>query len=77
MLLVDNSAQILRLVDRDMNSFFKLLKLKQVGKYSASVHLPRYKRENEISTYFCCGRNPKQQYPSGMDGFSDCQLTFQ
>ena len=61
MLLVDNSAQILRLVDRDMNSFFKLLKMKQVGKYSASVHLPRYKRENEISTYFCCGRTCRIQ----------------
>ena len=61
MLLVDNSTQILRLVDRDMNSFFKLLKMKQVGKYSASVHLPRYKRENEISTYFCCGRTCRIQ----------------
>ena len=61
MLLVDNSAQILRLVDRDMNSFFKLLKMKQVGKYSASVHLPRYKQENEKSTYFCCGRTCRIQ----------------
>ena len=61
MLLVDNSAQILRLVDRDMNSFFKLLKMKQVGKYSGSVHLPRYKRENEISTYSCCGRTCRIQ----------------
>lgn len=67
MLLVDNSAQILRLVDRDMNSFFKLLKMKQVGKYSASVHLPRYKRENEIFTYFCCGRTCRIQKNSTVE----------
>ena len=56
MLLVDNSAQILRLVDRDMMSFFKLLKMKQVGKYSATVHLPRYKKKESLATYICCGR---------------------
>ena len=67
MLLVDNSAQILRLVDRDMKSFFKLLKLKQVGKYSANVHLPRYKKESEISTYFCCGRTCRIQKNSAVE----------
>ena len=56
MLLVDNSAQILRLVDRDMMSFFKLLKMKQVGKYSEKVRLPHYKPKEGLATYICCGR---------------------
>lgn len=56
MLLVDNSAQIVRLVDRDMQSFFKLLKMKQIGKYSEKVRLPHYKPKEGLATYICCGR---------------------
>ena len=45
------SQQILRLVDRDMNSFFKLLTLKKCGKYSEKVKLPRYKDKNALAMY--------------------------
>ncbi|MBP5722061.1 MAG: transposase [Bacteroidales bacterium] len=61
MLLVDNSAQIVRLVDRDMQSFFKLLKMKQVGKYSEKVRLPHYKPKEGLTTYICCGRTCRIQ----------------
>lgn len=61
MLLVDNSIQILRLVDRDMVSFFKLLKMKQVGKYSEKVRLPRYKKKDGLASYICCGRTVRIQ----------------
>ena len=51
LLLVDSSQQILRLVDRDMQSFFKLLVLKKSGKYSEKVNLPHYKDSDELMTY--------------------------
>ena len=50
-LLSDTSQQILRLVDRDMQSFFKLLTLKKNGKYSETVRLPKYKKPESLSTY--------------------------
>ena len=56
-LLSDTSQQILRLVDRDMQSFFKLLALKKAGKYSASVKLPKYKKSESLSTYVVQGRS--------------------
>ena len=36
-LLSDSSQQILRLVDRDMQSFFRLLTLKKSGRYSEKI----------------------------------------
>ncbi len=47
MLLSDIAQSIVRLVDRDMRSFFGLLKLKNQGKYSDKIHLPRYKKERK------------------------------
>ena len=60
-LLSDTSQQILRLVDRDMQSFFKLLVLKKAGKYSASVRLPKYKKSESLSTYVVQGRSCRIQ----------------
>ena len=60
-LLSDTSQQILRLVDRDMQSFFKLLALKKVGKYSAAVRLPKYKKPETLSTYVVQGRSCRIQ----------------
>lgn len=60
-LLSDTSQQILRLVDRDMQSFFKLLALKKAGKYSASVRLPKYKKSESLSTYVVQGRSCRIQ----------------
>ena len=60
-LLSDTSQQILRLVDRDMQSFFKLLTLKKAGKYSASVKLPKYKKPESLSTYVVQGRSCRIQ----------------
>ena len=56
-LLSDTSQQILRLVDRDMQSFFKLLSLKKAGKYSATVKLPKYKKSESLSTFVVQGRS--------------------
>ena len=60
-LLSDTSQQILRLVDRDMQSFFKLLTLKKTGKYSATVKLPKYKKSESLSTYVVQGRSCRIQ----------------
>ena len=60
-LLSDTSQQILRLVDRDMQSFFKLLTLKKAGKYSATVRLPKYKKSESLSTYVIHGRSCRIQ----------------
>ena len=60
-LLSDTSQQILRLVDRDMQSFFKLLTLKKSGKYSATVRLPKYKKPESLSTYVIQGRSCRIQ----------------
>lgn len=43
MLQSDASQQIMKNVDRDMSSFFRLLSMKKAGKYTANVHIPRYK----------------------------------
>jgi len=42
-LLTDIGQQILRMVERDMKSYFALLKTKQKGKYSEKVRLPNFK----------------------------------
>ena len=55
-LLSSTSQQILRLVERDMKSFFALLKLKQDGKYSEDVHLPRYKDKTGLMICFVQGQ---------------------
>lgn len=57
LLLTDTGQQILRLVDRDMKSFFRLLTLKQSGKYSNPVHLPKYKDKNGLMTFAIQGRS--------------------
>lgn len=49
LLLSDTAQQILRLVERNMKSFFALWKLKQSGKYSDNVSLPHYKGKQELS----------------------------
>ena len=60
-LLSDASQQILRLVDRDMRSFFKLLALKKEGKYSETIMIPRYKKPESLSTYILQGRSCRIQ----------------
>ena len=55
------SQQILRLVDRDMQSFFKLLTLKKTGKYSAAVRLPKYKKPESLSTFVLQGKSCRIQ----------------
>lgn len=60
-LLSDCSQQILRLVDRDMQSFFKLLVLKNSGRYSEKIRLPRYKKQDELSTCTIQGRSCRIQ----------------
>lgn len=57
MLISDSAQQIMRLADRDMQSFFKLLALKKVGKYSEKVRLPRYKDKEGYSVFTVAGRS--------------------
>ena len=61
LLISDSAQQIMRMADRDMQSFFKLLYLKSQGKYSARVNLPHYKKGDECSTYVVCGRSVRIQ----------------
>lgn len=58
-LLTDTGQQILRLVDRDMKSFFRLLTLKKYGKYSADVRLPRYKDKEGLTTFILQGKSAR------------------
>ena len=44
------SQQILKLVDQNFKSFFKLLKLKQAGKYNKNIKLPKYLNKNGYQT---------------------------
>ena len=60
-LLSDCSQQILRLVDRDFQSFFKLLILKKSNKYSEKVKLPHYKKENSVMVCPIQGRSCRIQ----------------
>ena len=64
-LLTDTGQQILRLVDRDMKSFFGLLKLKKIGKYSNPIHLPKYKDKDGLMTCSVQGRSVRI-----VDGFA-------
>ena len=61
LLLTDCAQQTLRLVDRDMNSFFKLLKAKKYGKYPFPVHLPKYKDKEGIMPFAVQGRSCRIQ----------------
>ena len=61
LLLSDCSQQILRLVDRDFQSFFRLLILKKSGKYSDKINLPHYKKENAVMVCPIQGRSCRIQ----------------
>ena len=43
---VDPAQQTLRIINQDFQSFFKLLCLKQCGKYSGKVNIPKYKKKD-------------------------------
>lgn len=61
LLLTDAGQQILRLVDRDMKSFFALLRLKKYGKYSEKVHLPKYKKKEIPALFVVQGRSVRMK----------------
>ena len=61
LLMTDISQQTLRLVDRDMKSFFKLLKAKNCGKYSFPVRLPHYKDKEGMMPFAVQGRSCRIQ----------------
>ena len=56
-LLCDTGQQVLRLVDRNMRSFFSLLKMKSLGKYTEKVKLPRYKDKEGLMMFSVQGRS--------------------
>ena len=58
-LQTNTGQQILRLVDRDMRSFFKLLRMRQLGKYSEKVRLPRYKKKTGVMTFVVQGSSAR------------------
>lgn len=70
LLLSDTSQQLLRLVDRNMKSFFSLLKLKQKGKYSEKIRLPKYKKSDELSIIVIQGRSARIKNGSVYIGLS-------
>ena len=57
LLLTDIGQQVLKLVDRDMKSFFSLLRVKKQGKYSSEVRLPRYKKQDSLMSFSVQGRS--------------------
>ena len=57
LLMTDISQQTLRLVDRDMKSFFRLLAAKRNGKYSFPVKLPHYKDKEGMMPFAVQGRS--------------------
>ena len=59
LLLSDTAQQILRLVERNMKSFFALWGLKQAGKYSEKVRLPHYKGKQELGIIPIQGRSAR------------------
>lgn len=60
-LLSDTAQQVLRLVDRNMNSFFKLIFAKKNGTYSNPVKLPHYKAKEDKSMFVVQGRSCRIQ----------------
>lgn len=61
LLISDCGQQILRIVDRDFQSFFRLLILKKSGKYSEKVKLPHYKKEDAVMVCPIQGRSCRIQ----------------
>ena len=61
LLLSDCGQQVLRLVDRDFQSFFRLLILKKSGKYSEKANLPRYKKQEAVMVCPIQGRSCRIQ----------------
>jgi putative transposase len=58
-LINDSAQQVLRMVDKNFKSFFSLLKLKQKGKYSASVKVPNYLNKEIGWSIFIAGRSAR------------------
>jgi putative transposase len=58
-LINDSSQQVLRMVDKNFRSFFSLLKLKQKGKYSSSVQIPKYLDKESGWSIFVQGRSSR------------------
>ena len=61
LLLSDCGQQILRLVDRDFQSFFRLLILKKSNKYSDKINLPHYKKQEQVMVCPIQGRSCRIQ----------------
>lgn len=61
LLLSDCGQQILRLVDRDFQSFFRLLILKKSNKYSEKIQLPHYKKQESVMVCPIQGRSCRIQ----------------
>ena len=61
LLLSDCGQQILRLVDRDFQSFFRLLILKKSNKYSDKINLPHYKKQEQVMVCPVQGRSCRVQ----------------
>lgn len=55
----DTSRPILKLIDRDMKSFFGSLKSKKNGTNDRKIKLPRYKNKECIMNFFIYGRSAK------------------
>ncbi len=70
LLLSDTAQQILRLVERNMKSFFALWHLKQSGKYSDAVRLPHYKGKQELGIVLIQGRSARIKHGVVHVGFS-------
>jgi putative transposase len=58
-LITDSSQQIHRIVDRNFKSFFSLLNLKQKGKYSSPVNIPKYIKKEQKYSIFIAGRSAR------------------
>lgn len=71
LLLTDTGQQILRLVERNMKSFFALLVMKQAGKYSDKVNLPKYKKNDTYGIVAIQGRSARVKDGWVHIGFSD------
>ena len=61
LLISDSAQQTMRIADRDIQSFFKLLALKKRGKYAEKVRLPRYKDKQGYMVCAICGRSVRVQ----------------
>jgi putative transposase len=57
LLINDSSQQVLRMVDKNFKSFFSLLRLKQKGKYSNDINIPKYLKKTKGWSIFVQGRS--------------------